>query len=65
MKITPPIYLENDLFLRTVCFCEQNEGVEQVQAAARRDRVTIIRIGTFKQAFSDQGGQTRLSQFED
>lgn len=61
MKITPPLYLESDMFLRTVCFSEQNEGGEQVQAAARRDRVTIIRIGTFKHAFSGQGGQTRLS----
>lgn len=35
----------------------------QVPAAAHWGLVTIIRIGTFKHAFCDQGVQTRLSQF--
>lgn len=36
--------------------------LEQVLAAAHLGLVTIIRIGTFKHAFSDQGVQTRPSQ---
>lgn len=35
----------------------------QVPAAAHWGLVTIIRIGTLKHAFCDQGVQTRLSQF--